>query len=49
MEVGYTKTKDCKGGNRRLQQHDKHYNKVLNKRRNKEKNRRKLAKINRGK
>lgn len=49
MDIGYNKSKDCKGGDAQRQQHDLHYNKRLKNRRSKEKNRRKMNKLNRRK
>ena len=49
MDIGYVKTKDCRGGNKQCQQHDLEYNKRLRKRRLKEKNRRKNNSKIRGK
>lgn len=47
MEVGYLKTKDCRGGNQKLQNHDKAWNNRLNKRRAKEKKAKQARKNNR--
>ena len=46
MDVGFVKSKDCKGGKRHAQEHDMEYNNRLRKRRAKEKNRRKANKRN---
>ncbi len=48
MDVGYVKSKDCRGGKRELQQHDQAYNARLKKRRAKEKRAKEARKINRG-
>lgn len=46
MDIGYVRSKDCRGGDRRAQEHDMEYNNRLRKRRAKEKNRRRENKRN---
>lgn len=46
MDIGFARQRDCKGGNKKFQQHDLEYNNRLRKRRKKEKNRKKANRLN---